>query len=184
MFSQNTISATLQLRHFLKQGFMPSRHKHLFYKFIKILSESMYTISIHHLWQGLPQLSHALRRSHLPLLSVSKAAVTLHLGNTCIAITYLRPLDQWRCYTFLIQPSLCHSLRRTSSTTLAGLSPLSATFLILPPPFWDRRPGLHRHQGIMPWYYKFVFSVTFHMIYPCFNSNRSRHENEYSRGYI
>lgn len=135
MFSQKTIPATLQLRHFLRQGFMPNRHKHLFYKFIKILSESMYTISIYHLQQGVPQLSHALHRSHLPLLSVSKVVVTLNEGKKCIVTTYLHALDQWRCYTLLIQPHLCHSLHRTSSTALASLSPLPVTFLVLPHPF-------------------------------------------------
>lgn len=184
MFSQKTIPATLQLRHFLRQGFMPNRHKHLFYKFIKILSESMYTISIYHLQQGVPQLSHALHRSHLPLLSVSKVVVTLNEGNKCIVTTYLHALDQWRCYTLLIQPHLCHSLHRTSSTALASLSPLPVTFLVLPHPFWDRGPGLHMLQGIMPWYNKFVFSVTFHMIHPWYNSNRRYHVNKYSRGSI
>lgn len=68
-FSQKTISATLQLRHFQRQGFMPNRHKHLFYKFIKILSESMHTISNHHLQQGLPQLSlHCTEVIHLCFL--------------------------------------------------------------------------------------------------------------------
>lgn len=77
MFSQKTMPATLQLRHFLRQGFKPNRHKHLFYKSIKILSESMYTISTHHLWLGLPQLSRALHRSHLPLLPVSSFGLAL-----------------------------------------------------------------------------------------------------------
>jgi len=108
----------------------------------------MYSISIHLLWQGLPQTPCIFAQKSFNSAYCEQASFVWSSPGPWIKETSELLLSThllWGNWDFT-HSNICtsfntkglhHSLHRTSSIASVSFSPLCMTFLVIPHPFWD-----------------------------------------------